>query len=65
MRASWACVDVSHNVTISFVEYAINFPCCGRAMHEWRSLLGTGHSETVEPVDASNCFIALPETTKR
>ena len=61
MRPSWACVDVSQNVTVSFVEYAMNFPCCGRAMHE----RGTGHSETVEPVDASTCLIVLPDTTKR
>jgi hypothetical protein len=34
-------------------------------MHELPSLLGTGHSETVDPVDASNCLIVLPDTTKR
>jgi hypothetical protein len=28
-------------------------------------LLGTGHSETVDPVGASNCVIFLPDTTKR
>ena len=61
MRPSWAYVDVSQNVTVSFVEYAMNFPCCGRAMHE----RGTGHSETVDPVDASNCLIVLPDTTKK
>ena len=26
---------------------------------------GTGHSETTDPVGASNCLIALSDTTKR
>ena len=34
MRPSCACVKVSQKVMLSFVEYAMNFPCCGRAMHE-------------------------------
>ena len=43
----------------------MNFLCFGRAMHGSLMLLGTGHSETVDPVDASNCVILLPDTTKR
>ena len=59
------CVDVSQNVTISFVEYAMNSPCCGRAMDEELLVSGTSHFETVDPVDDSNCLIVLPDTTKR
>ena len=65
MRPSWVCVNVSQNVTVSFVEYAMNSPCFGRAMQEKRLALGTGHSETVDPVDAPNCLIVLSDTTKR
>ena len=59
------CVDVSQNVTISFVEYAMNSPCCGRAMDEELLVSGTSHFETVDPVDDSNCLIVLSDTTKR
>ena len=65
MRLSWVCVEVSHNVTVLFVEYAMNFPCCSRAMHDWELLLGTGKSEIVDLVDASNCLIVLPDMTKK
>ena len=65
MRPSWACVDMSQKVTVFFAEYAMNPPCFGRAMHESLLLLGTGHSETVDPVDASNCLILLSDMTKR
>ena len=41
------CVVVSQNVTMRFEEYAMNFPCFGRAMHEYRSSFGTGHSDTI------------------
>ena len=58
------CDDVSQKVTKRPVEHAINLPCLGIAMHEWKSLFETGHSETVEPVDASNCLILLLDTTK-
>ena len=37
-------VDVSQKVTDRLVEYAINLPCVGIAMHELKSLLGTGQS---------------------
>ena len=64
MRPSWVCVAVSQNVTVRSVEYAMNFPCFGRAMHECAMLSGTGHSETADPVDASICLI-LSDMTKR
>ena len=57
-------VDVSEKVIERLVEHAINLPCVGIAMHESKSLLGTDHSETVEPVDASSCLIVLSDTTK-
>ena len=66
MRPTWVCVDVSQNVTVSFAEYAMNFPCRGiRAMQEVLLVSGTSHSETVVPVDASNCLILLADMTKR
>ena len=34
-------------------------------MHERLVLSGTGHSETANPVDASNCLMVLPDMTKR
>ena len=37
MRASCVCVEVSQKVMLSFVEHAMNFPCCGSAMHEMES----------------------------
>ena len=33
-------------------------------MHESELLLGTIHSETVDPLDVSSCLIVLPVTTK-
>ena len=42
----------------------MNSPCFGRAMHEKWSALGTSHSETVDPVDASNSLILLTDTTR-
>ena len=54
MRHSCEWVEVSQNVTVWLVEYAINLPCFSSAMQEWWLLLGTGHSETVELVDGSN-----------
>ena len=51
-------VEVSQKVMLSFVEYAKNCPCCGRAICE-SSSRGTDHSETVELVDASICLILL------
>jgi hypothetical protein len=65
MRPSWVCVAVSHNVTVRCVEYTMNFPCFGRTIHETLLLSGTGHSETVDPVDASICLILLSDMTKR
>ena len=65
MRPSWVCVAVSQNVTVCFVEYAMNFPCFGRAMHEHAMLSGTGHCETVDPMDASICLILFSDMTKR
>ena len=65
MRPSWVCVAVSQNVTVRCVEYAMNFPCFGRAMHENPLLSGTGHSEATDPVDASSCLILLPDRAKR
>ena len=65
MRPTRVCVEVSQKVTVSFVEYTINSPCCGRAMHEELLVSGTDHSETVDPADASNCLIVLSDTTKR
>ena len=48
------------------VEYAINSPGFGRAMDKVLLVPGTSsHLETAEPVDASNCFIALSDMTKR
>ena len=57
-------VEVFQNVTVLFVEYAMNSPCFGMEMHE-SVVLGTGHSETVDPVDASNFLIVWSDTTKR
>ena len=65
MRPSRACVDVSQNATVLLVEHAMVPPCCWRAIHEVSSVLGTDHSETVDPVDASNSLIVLSDTTKR
>ena len=65
MRTSWVCVEVFPNVTVSSVEDAMNSAYFGRAMHEKPLVLGTGHSETVDPVDGSNSLIALSDTTKR
>ena len=65
MRPTRVYVDVSQNVTVSLVEYAMNSPCCGRAMHEELVVSGTSHFETVDPVDASSCLILLSDTTKR
>ena len=68
MRPSWACVDVSQNVMVCFAECTMNFPCLGRAMRGSTNVkngLGTGHSETADPVDASNCLIVLSDTTRR
>ena len=65
LRPSWVCVVVSQNVTVRFVEYAMNFPCFSRAMDEKSVLSGIGHSETADPVDASICFNLLSDITKR
>ena len=65
MRPSRVCVPVSQNVTVRCVEYAMNFPCFGRAMHEEPMLSETGHSETLDAVDAPNYLILLSDTTKR
>ena len=65
MRPSWECVDASQNVTVRIVEYAMKSPFCGRAIHEKRLVSGTDHSETVDPVDASNFMIVLSDTTNR
>ena len=65
MRPSCVCVNVSQNVIVEFVAYAMNSLCCGRAMHEDSLLSETGHSETDDPVDASMCLILLSDTTKR
>ena len=65
MKPSWVCVVVSQNVTVRGVEYAMNSPCFGRAMHERWRLSGTGHSETVDPVDDSIFLILLSDATKR
>ena len=65
MRPIRVRVVVSQNVTVSLVEYVMNFPCCGRAMHEESLVSDTGHSETVNLVDTSNCLIVVPDTTKR
>ena len=65
MTPSWASVEVSQKVTVRFAEYAMNFPCCGRAMLEVALVSGTDHSETVEPVEASHSLIVLPDTRKR
>jgi hypothetical protein len=43
----------------------MNLPCFGRTMHEKLLLSGTGHSETADPVDASNCLILLSDRRKR
>jgi hypothetical protein len=59
MRPSSVCVTVCQNVTVRRVEYAMNSPCFGRATHEVAVLSGTGHSETKDPVDASNSLILL------
>ena len=65
MRPSWVCVAVSQNVTVRCVEYAMNPPCFGRTMHGMGVPSGTGHSETADPVDASNCLILLLDMTRR
>ena len=65
MRPSWLCVAVSQNATVRCVEYAMNPPRFGRTMHEERVLPGTGHSETDDSVDASNCLIVLSDMTRR
>ena len=65
MKPSWMCVAVSQNVTVRSVEYAIDSPCFGRAMHEKWMLSGTGHSKTADPVDASIRLILRSDTTKR
>ena len=65
MRPSRVRVAVSQNATVRRVEYAMNFPCFGRAMHERLVVSETGHSETASPVEDSNCLIALSDTTKR
>lgn len=65
MRLNWVCVDVSQNMTVWFVEYAMNSPCHGRAMHELVLVSGTGHSETTDPVDASIRLISLSDKTRR
>ena len=65
MRPSCLCVDVSQNVTARFVEYAMNSPCCDKAIHEKRLPSETGHSETDDPVDAPMCLMLLSDKTKR
>lgn len=50
MRAGSRYVDVSQKVTICFEACAMNSPHIDRAMSEWLSLLGTGHSATVDLV---------------
>ena len=65
MRLSWVCVIVSQNVTVCFEAYAMNFLCFGRAMDECLSSFGTGHSETVDSVDALSCLILLLDMAKR
>ena len=65
-RMSWVCwmglscvrVTVSQKVMVFSAEYAMNFPCCGRAMRG-HGARGTDHSETVDPVAASICLIIL------
>ena len=64
MQRSWLYVEVSQKVVVSQVEYAMNFPCCGRAMHETELLSGTDHFETIDPIDASICSILLVDMTK-
>ena len=61
MRPSW----VSQNLMVRCVEYAMNFPCFGRAMHEKMLPSGTGHSRPADRVDASNPLILLSDMTKR
>ena len=65
MRPSWVCVAVSQNVMVRGVEYAMNVACFGREMHEEWWLSETGHSETADPVDASNCVTFLSDRTKK
>jgi hypothetical protein len=65
MRPTRVCVDVFQKATIQFVECAMSSPCCSMAMHEVGLLWSTGHSETADPVDASNCVIVLLDSTKR
>jgi hypothetical protein len=65
MRPSWVCVAMFHNMTVRRVEHAMNLACFGRTMHESLLVSGTNHSETVDPVDVSICFILLSDTTKR
>ena len=65
MKLRCTCVDVPQNVTVLFVAYAMNSTCFGRAMHEEFLASSTGHSETADPVDASNALILLADTTTR
>jgi len=47
------CVDVSRSVTVSPPEHAMNSLYLGsRATHESTPVPGSGHFETVDPVDA-------------
>jgi len=62
---SFLCVNVSQNVTVLAVGYAMDSPYFGRAMHEERLVSGTGHCESADPVDASNLLISLLDRTKR
>ena len=64
MRPSWVCVAVSQNVTVRRVEYVINPPCFGRAMHKKSLVSATDHFENADPVDASICLILPLDTTK-
>ena len=65
MRPSCVCVAMFQNVTVQFVEYAMNSPCFGWAMHENLLLSGADHSEIADPVDASICLLLLSDTTNR
>jgi len=65
MRPSWVCVAMSQNVTVRSAEYAMNSLCFGRVMHEYILVSGTGHSETANHVDASNCLILSFDATRR
>ena len=65
VRRSWLCVDASQKVVVRFAENAMYCWCFGRAMFEWSSVPGTSHSETFEPVDASNSMIFWSDATRR